>query len=118
MRHRASNGTELLDWQEVWCFRCRHDHEMHTDTGSGCLIMARGLADHGDGIDEWINSGYAVEYLDEAGNTHEHRIADDACSLPAATVCTKWEPCVEECRTHVNGAVIVAIRRTETRTHA
>jgi hypothetical protein len=34
-------------------------------------------------------------------------------SLPAAAFCTHWEPCKRECRQHVNGAVIVELRRTD-----
>lgn len=111
MRHRASNGTELLDWQEVWCFRCRHDHQFShgpIDTGAGCEIMALGSFDYE--ADEWIDSGYDITFTDEDGERHTHTIPDVVNSLPAATVCTKWEPCGPVCMTHVNGAVIVDIQ--------
>lgn len=37
------NTTEMLDWQEVWCFRCKHDHGFShgTDWGDaedGCQL--------------------------------------------------------------------------------
>lgn len=37
------NTTEMLDWQEVWCFRCENDHEYsHTDEyNNGCEILRR-----------------------------------------------------------------------------
>ena len=37
------NGTEMLDWQEVWCFRCEHDHGWsHTpcdEDEEGCTVL-------------------------------------------------------------------------------
>ena len=110
--HRATSGTELLDWQEVWCFRCKHDHNMtHVETGDGCEIMARGLFSDDKSQPEWIDSGYVIRYRDEDGDHHEHVIPDVCNSLPAATFCTAFELCEEACRRHVNGAVIVSLTR-------
>ena len=47
------NGTETLDWQELWCFRCQHDHAFsHNKSGEwgesddGCpLLVAVALGD-------------------------------------------------------------------------
>lgn len=108
MKHRARNGTELLDWQEVWCFRCKRDHNLtHVETGDGCELMARGTFESDQ--PEWIDSGYTVEFRDEVGDHHSHIILDVCNSLPAATVCTSFQLCGEACRQHVNGAVIVGI---------
>lgn len=37
------NTTEMLDWQEVWCFRCKHDHlwshHPNDEAGDGCPLL-------------------------------------------------------------------------------
>lgn len=37
------NTTEMLDWQEVWCFRCEHDHRFsHVDQeADGCPLLVK-----------------------------------------------------------------------------
>jgi hypothetical protein len=111
-----STGSELLDWQEVWCFRCIHDHGVshgpeYEDGTGGCDIMLRAAID--EDTPEVIQSGYVVVFEDEDGDCHEHTIPNVCNSLPAAAFCTHWEPCKRECRQHVNGAVIVELRRTD-----
>lgn len=43
------NGTETLDWQECWCFRCQHDHAYshgQQQEADGCqLLLAMALGD-------------------------------------------------------------------------
>ena len=42
------NTTEMLDWQEGWCFRCQHDHQYsHVEPeADGCsLLLAMVLGD-------------------------------------------------------------------------
>lgn len=107
MRHRAGNGAELLDWQEVWCNRCVADHGFHhPESGDGCEIMARGLVDQG-AVNEWIDGGYTIVFRDEARRALQHEIPNVSNSLPAATICTAWKPCAPDCMTHPNGAQIV-----------
>lgn len=110
-----SSGSELLDWQEVWCFRCAHDHGMshgpEHETGEGCDIMLRAICD--EETPEVIQSGYVVVFEDEAGGRHEHTIANVCNELPAAAFCTSFTLCEPNCRRHVNGATIVELRRTD-----
>lgn len=113
--HFWSCGSEHLDWQEVWCFRCRHDHGMShgpdNDEGPGCDVALRVVID--EPIPEIIEAGYTVLYEDEDGDEHEYSIEPVCNSLPAAAYCTKFELCEPECRQHVNGAVIVRIYKGE-----
>jgi hypothetical protein len=107
-RSRAlpSTGTEALDWQEVWCMRCRHDHDMHhpNDDPPGCMIWLNAITDQP--TPEIVPAGYTVRYHDDDGDHHTHVISAVCNSLPAAAFCTAWEPCEPGCMRHVNGAII------------
>ncbi len=111
---RFSNGSEHLDWCEVWCFRCRHDHDLShpagPETGPGCDIALRMVSD--EDTPELEDAGYVIHFHDDDGDEHTHEIPNVSNSLPAATFCTSWEPCEVECRRHVNGAIIDRIERT------
>jgi hypothetical protein len=72
------NTTEMLDWQEVWCFRCKHDHGYsHTgeeDPDSGCPLLRDVFM--GDDVAEF------------------HPRAENALNyLPAMVSCDKFELC-------------------------
>jgi hypothetical protein len=106
--HYWSNGTEHLDWQEVWCFRCKHDHDMsHGGDGGdlGCPILLKALI--GEPLPEISEAGYTIVYHDG-----EHEVPNVSNSLPAAAFCSQFELCEPACQVHVNGARIVGLRKT------
>jgi hypothetical protein len=105
-RALPSSGSEMADWMEVWCNRCRLDHEMHTDQGGGCEIMVRAAV--GEPVPEIVKAGYVIG----VENGADHEIPNVCNSLPAAAFCTKFEPCGVECRQHPNGAVISGMTLT------
>lgn len=43
------NTTEMLDWMELWCFRCEHDHGWshppNDENEDGCQLVARSIWD-------------------------------------------------------------------------
>lgn len=70
--------TEMLDWQEIWCFRCRHDHG-YSHTGdevpeAGCHLLTRILL--GDDVPEI-----------------RPRDPDWQRQIPAPVSCEKFELC-------------------------
>jgi hypothetical protein len=107
----GSTGTEFLDWQEVWCFRCEHDRDV--DVTGGCELVAR-LLFHEPGdepVSEIFAAGYRVHFEDpDTGEPGCHDIPNVFNSLPAAAFCTRWQLAADPARhQHVNGAVITSI---------
>jgi hypothetical protein len=72
-----SNGTEALDWQQVWCYQCVRDHEIHAETGPGCAIYGDEMLDHAE----------RFEIVDGSG--------DRGFTLPAQVVCNAFIQCNE-----------------------
>ena len=74
------NTTEFLDWAEVWCFRCEHDHafshgeDATADGADGCEICLDAYA-RGESRPEIVN--------------HE----DYWRSIPAHKSCTQFTEC-------------------------
>jgi hypothetical protein len=70
------NTSEMLDWQEIWCFRCQNDHTFsHTDQQEkGCPLIARSL-------------------LDEDVAEFQPRDPDWWRSIPAVVSCAAFKVC-------------------------
>lgn len=112
-RHYFSNGTEFLDWQEVWCFRCRHDHHMthvsddKQDVERGCEILT--MCAIGDDSHPALRpAGYTIL----VGDGQHVEIPADGYSIPAAVVCDRFALCERGCCQHPNGALIIGHRET------
>lgn len=93
-REAFANGTEFLDWQEVWCCRCANDHDITHETemsGLGCPIILTAQATDDD-VPEWEPSSYDVHGRkdDGATGTMEVRLPFD---IPAPVFCTAFVPC-------------------------
>lgn len=80
------NTTELLDWQEAWCFECAHDHlASHVNggdwAGDGCRLL-RKQAMRQD----------VPEFIDHDEHT-------GIGNIPALCECTRFEQCeAPECQ--------------------
>ena len=93
-----SNGTEERAWMAKWCDYCTHDHEMHTDEGSGCTLLTH----------------YMVTVGTEDYRTPEPWLPepdDGQFALPSRMCCLKFSPC-ESCGGDP-GASDRAVRITE-----
>lgn len=73
-RRPFANGTEFDVWMSKWCNFCARDHEMHTETGPGCGLIAASM------VDEWPEG-----WIPEPD--------DGQFSLPSRLVCTAFIPC-------------------------
>ncbi len=72
------NGTEFLDWAEVWCFRCEHDHAFSHDQ------------DQGTGGCEIARDAYA---LGETRPELTDHAPDGPWSIPASISCASFKEC-------------------------
>lgn len=71
--------TELLDWQEVWCFRCEHDHSLSHASGDetgGCPLLLTQIL--GEDVAEF-----------EARDPEWWRF------IPAEVSCSRFTPCTQ-----------------------
>ena len=76
------NTTEMLDWQELWCFRCERDHAFsHVPDGdNGCDILVDNyLADEADEL--------ITEFVPVTEDWWRY--------LPANVVCSAFEVCTK-----------------------
>lgn len=108
-----STGTEFMDWQEIWCFRCKHDHQFShgEETGDGCALLPPLLC-HID-VPEIHEQSYVFDWTDGA-ESGDQVMTIDRC-FPRAVWCEQFEPCAGDgCSTHVNGVTITARRKAET----
>jgi hypothetical protein len=71
-----SNGTEAMDWQQVWCDNCVHDHDIHVDSGGpGCRLYG----------DEMFDRAERFEIVDGS--------AERGFTLPSQVVCNAFRQC-------------------------
>jgi hypothetical protein len=75
------NGTETLDWQELWCFRCEHEHKMTHgsewgDGSDGCPLLLKMIL--GEDVPEFVPHG-----------------EDWWRTLPATVACTQFAACTQ-----------------------
>ena len=72
------NGSEMADWMECWCFRCRHDHFWshadHDQEEDGCALIRATII--GEDRPEFTAHG-ARWYM----------------TIPAGVVCSRFEAC-------------------------
>lgn len=69
--------TEMLDWQECWCFRCERDHAFShftNDEGEGCPHLLNAVLGNDDPV-------------------FEARGDDAFIFIPANVVCADFTPC-------------------------
>jgi hypothetical protein len=73
-----ATGTEAMDWQQIFCYQCRFDHDIHIENGGpGCRIYA----------DELFDRAERFEIVD---GSHERGF-----TLPAQVVCNAFVQCDE-----------------------
>ncbi len=75
------NTTEMLDWQECWCFRCARDHQYShvEENGDGCPLVLDMLI--GNDARQWVPHGA------------------DWHTIPASVECSAFVPCeAPECQ--------------------
>lgn len=72
------NTTEMLDWMEVWCFRCEHDHAFsHEDQlDDGCPLLLKMVL--GEDVPEF-----------------EVRDPDWWRQIPAGVSCSRFQECAQ-----------------------
>ncbi len=80
----ALKATEMSDWMECWCFRCKHDHLWshfpHDEEGDGCDLILRSIV------------GKDVPEFTPHGETWWR-------TIPAGVVCSRFERCeAPECQ--------------------
>lgn len=78
------NGSEMADWQECWCWRCKHDHGFSHDGSmraeNGCPLVLKTI--WGEDAPEFSAHG-----------------ADWFRTIPAGVVCSAFELCeLPECK--------------------
>ena len=72
------NTTEQLDWMELWCFRCEHDHVFShgEETGEGCPLLLKMAL--GEDVAEF-----------------EPRDPDWWRQIPAGVSCSRFQACTQ-----------------------